>query len=413
MTTEPVIPPPVPQTATQPAVAPVPAAPPVVTAASTDPGQLGTAMQALSTEVVHDLQIKLDGSVEQQIRSALKELDMSDTNSVIFFGSKAQQQLSTISEQMLEKVKTTEVGPAGDLLNSMVTKLKEFEVPNVDPNDKPGFLARLFGAKSEIEEFLGKYDGVKGKIEEITNNLERNKTKLLTDVTYLDKLYDANLDYFRTLEVYIAAGRAKLKELDDKVIPAMAAKVQASEDVVETQNLRDIRAARDDLERRVHDLLLTRQVTMQSLPSIRLVQENDKSLITKINSTIANTVPLWKQQLAQAITIFNSGKAAHAVKAATDLTNDLLKSNAENLRTVNQQVREEVERGVFDIDTVKQANQSLIDTIQDSLRIADEGKKRRAAAEIELTKMEGALRDTLASASAKPSGGTPVAAGNG
>lgn len=366
--------------------------------------ELGTAIAALGAEVVQDLQIKLDGPIEQQIRAVLAELDLSNTNSIIFFGSKVQQQLSTISEQMLEKVRVKEVGPAGDLLNNMVQKLKDFDVPDVDPNEKPGFLARLFGVKSEIETFLGQYDDVKGQIERITTDLEKHKTKLLTDVTYLDKLYDANLQYFRTLEVYIAAGRAKLAELDQSVIPALARQVEASGDMVEAQKLRDIRAARDDLERRVHDLLLTRQVTMQSLPSIRLVQENDKSLITKINSTIANTVPLWKQQLAQAITIYRSGKAAEAVKAASDLTNDLLKANAENLQKVNVQVREQVERGVFDIETVKQANASLIATIEDSLRIADEGKRRRAQAEQDLVKLEQELKHALAAASARTQG---------
>ncbi len=391
-TGQPESPPPLPQTAT----AAAPRAEP--------PADLGTAIAALGAEVVQDLQIKLDGPIEQQIRGVLAELDMSNTNSIIFFGSKAQQQLSTISEQMLEKVRVKEVGPAGDLLNSMVQKLKDFDIPDVDPNEKPGFLARLFGVKSEIENFLGQYDDVKGQIESITTDLEKHKTKLLTDVTYLDKLYDANLDYFRTLEVYIAAGRAKLAELDQSVIPALARQVEASSDMVEAQKLRDIRAARDDLERRVHDLLLTRQVTMQSLPSIRLVQENDKSLITKINSTIANTVPLWKQQLAQAITIFRSGKAAEAVKAASDLTNELLKANAENLQKVNAQVREQVERGVFDIETVKQANASLIATIEDSLRIADEGKRRRAQAEQDLVKLEQELKHALAAASARTQG---------
>ncbi|MCX8100984.1 MAG: toxic anion resistance protein [Geminicoccaceae bacterium] len=402
--TEPQSPPPVPQ-------APAAAAPAAAQPAGETPAErLGTAIATLGAEVVQDLQIKLDGPIEQQIRNVLAELDMGNTSSVIFFGAKAQQQLATISEQMLEKVKVKEVGPAGDLLTSMVQKLKEFEIPDVQPGEKPGLLARLFGIKSEIETFLGQYDEVKAKIEQITVELEKHKTKLLTDVTYLDKLYEANLEYFRTLEVYIAAGRAKLKELDEQVIPELAKKVEASGDMVEAQKLRDIRSARDDLERRVHDLLLTRQVTMQSLPSIRLVQENDKSLITKINSTIANTVPLWKQQLAQAITIYRSGKAAEAVKAASDLTNELLRANAENLQKVNVQVREQVERGVFDIEAVKQANATLIATIEDSLRIADEGKKRRAQAEQDLIKLEDELKQALAAASARAQA-APAAAG--
>jgi uncharacterized protein YaaN involved in tellurite resistance len=380
-------------------------APAATTAAA---GELDTRIAALSQDLVQDLQLKLDGPVEQQVGEVVKEIDMKDTNSIIFFGSKAQQQLSTISEQMLGKVQTKDVGPAGDLLNTMVQKLKDLDIPDVQPGETPGLLSRLFGAKSSIEKFLDRYDGVKDQIESITADLERHKTKLLTDIVGLDKLYDANLDYFRTLEVYIAAGRAKLKELDEKTIPELAKETAAAEDVIEAQKLRDLRAARDDLERRVHDLLLTRQVTMQSLPSIRLVQENDKSLVTKINSTIANTVPLWKQQLAQAVTIFRSGKAAEAVKASSDLTNELLKNNSENLRTANQQVREQMERGVFDIDTVRAANQNLIATIEDSLRIADEGKRKRADAEGELQKMEADLRKTLAAASARAAGAPPA-----
>jgi uncharacterized protein YaaN involved in tellurite resistance len=167
------------------------------------------------------------------------------------------------------------------------------------------------------------------------------------------------------------------------------------------QELRDLRAARDDLERRVHDLKLTRQVTMQSLPSIRLVQENDKSLITKINSTLVNTVPLWETQLAQAVTIQRSQEAAVAIREANDLTNELLTANAENLRETNRVVRSEMERGVFDIEAVKQANASLIATIEESLQIADAGKARRTAAEGDLVKMEQELRDTLSAAKAR------------
>lgn len=173
---------------------------------------------------------------------------------------------------------------------------------------------------------------------------------------------------------------------------------------MKAQELRDLRSARDDLERRVHDLKLTRQVTMQSLPSIRLVQENDKSLVTKINSTLVNTVPLWETQLAQAVTIQRSKDAAEAVRAANDLTNDLLRANSENLRDANRTVREEMERGVFDIEAVKAANANLIATINESLQIADAGKAKRAAAEAELLRMEQELKTTLASAKARQTG---------
>jgi uncharacterized protein YaaN involved in tellurite resistance len=285
----------------------------------------------------------------------------------------------------------------------MVQRLRELDI-GVDAAEKPGFLARLFGAKSQVQKYLDRYEEVRAQVDKITDELEQHKTKMLTDIVKLDKLYDANLDYFRTLEIYIAAGRAKLKELDEKTIPELAKKVEGSEDVIQAQKLRDLRAARDDLERRVHDLLLTRQVTMQSLPSIRLVQENDKSLVTKINSTIANTVPLWRQQLAQAVTIHRMGEAAESVKAASDLTNRLLQSNAENLQQANAEVRRQVERGVFDIETVKAANAKLIATIKESLQIADEGKRKRAEAEQQLRACEAELRKTLAAASARAQG---------
>ena len=362
---------------------------------------LSSQLAAFEQELTGDLQIRLDGPIEQQVQQVLKELDVSDTNSIIFFGSKAQQQLTTISDTMLENVRTKDVGQAGNALNAMVAKLREIDIADVDPTDRPGFFGRLFGIKSEVQKYLDKYEDVRSQIDGITTELEQHKTKMLTDIVKLDKLYDANLDYFRTLEVYIAAGRAKLKELDEQLIPALAKQVEAADDVLQAQQLRDLRAARDDLERRVHDLLLTRQVTMQALPSIRLVQENDKSLVTKINSTIINTVPLWRQQLAQAVTIYRMGEAADSVKAASDLTNELLKSNAENLQTANAEVRRQVERGVFDIETVKEANTKLVATINESLQIADEGKRRRAVAEDQLRAMEAELRKTLAAASAR------------
>ena len=365
---------------------------------------LATQIATLSTELVQDLELNLEGTAVQQVEQAMAELDVTDSNSIIFFGSKAQAQLTEVSDSMLESVRTKDIGPAGDALNSMVKKLRELKFEAIDPRDQPGFFARLFGAKNKLQEYLGQYETVRDQIESISNDLERHKTTLLTDITKLDKLYDVNLDYFRSLEVYIAAGRAKLQELDEKTIPALAKAVEASDDVIEAQKLRDLRSRRDDLERRVHDLLLTRQVTMQSLPSIRLVQENDKSLVTKINSTMANTVPLWRQQLAQAITIYRSGQAAKAVKGATDLTNELLQKNADNLREVNAEVRQQVERGVFDIEVVKHANDQLIATIEDSLRIADEGKAKRKEAEQTLIECEAKLKESLQAASARAAG---------
>ncbi len=345
-----------------------------------------------------------DSERKQRLDQILAQVDVRDSNSIIFFGAKAQEQLTTISDNMLEGVRNKDVGSAGESLNDMVATLRGFNVDELDPNRKPGFFARLFGRAKPIVKFLQKYEQVRKQIDSISNELDGHKTILLTDITSLDRLYSANLDYFHELEMYISAGEEKLRQLDTEVIPAMAAEMKNSEEVIKAQELRDMRSARDDLERRVHDLRLTRQVTMQSLPSIRLVQENDKGLVNKISSTMANTIPLWRQQLATAVTIYRSGAAAETVKRATDLTNDLLEKNAENLKQANAETRRQLERGVFDIESVKKANQMLIDTIEESLQIADEGKRMRADAVGQLEQMEGELRKTLASASARSAG---------
>ena len=373
-------------------------------------GDVETKLAVLSNELTRDLDVEPDAT--REIAAVAGELDLADSNAVLFFGAKAQEQLTELSEQMLENVRTKEVGPAGDLLNQMVGKLKELDVTGLDPQAKTGFIGRLFGLKSQVERYVERYDTVKDQLEDTAVALEKHKTQLLTDITRLDKLYDANLDYFRTLELYIAAGRLKLKELDEELIPQAEAAAGAEDaDVLAAQRLRDLRSVRDDLERRVHDLLLTRQVTMQSLPSVRLVQENDKALVGKINSVLTNTVPLWKQQLAQAVTIYRSGEAAKAVKEATDFTNELLRSNAERLRTANRQVRQQVERGVLDVETVKAANDELVATINDSLEIADDGKRRRAEAETALAQMEKELKTTLEAASARLTHGRAEADG--
>jgi uncharacterized protein YaaN involved in tellurite resistance len=340
----------------------------------------------------------------EAIRQRMSEVDLSNTQSIIAFGSAAQAELQVISQAMLQDVKNKDVGPAGDSLRKIVTTIRGFAVDELDLRREASWWERLLGRAAPFAEFVAQYEGVQGQIDKITSELLSHEHTLLKDIKSLDILYEKTLDFYNELGLYIAAGEAKLADVDATVIPAKEAEVAAApeaDQLIRAQELRDIRSARDDLERRVHDLKLTRQVTMQSLPSIRLVQENDKSLVTKINSTLVNTVPLWETQLAQAVTIQRSKEAAAAVRDANDLTNELLKANAENLQQANRVVREEMERGVFDIDTVKNANATLIATINESLAIADEGKARRAAAEAELVKMEVELRNTLASARAR------------
>jgi len=339
---------------------------------------------------------------KKTLEQLVSEIKVEDRSTILFFGSKAQEEMSTISESMLEGVRNKDLGSAGASLNDMIATIRGFDVDELNPNKKLGFFAKLFGKAKPISVFLSKYDDVRKQINAITDRMEEHKTQLLTDIISLDKLYDANLDYFHKLELYISAGDEKLRQLDDNDIPALVEKAQKdTENLILAQEVRDLRSARDDLERRLHDLRLTRQVAMQSLPSIRLVQENDKTLINKINSTLINTVPLWKNQLAQAVTIFRMGDAAETVKKATDLTNELLEDNADNLRTANAEVRKQMERGVFDIESVRKANTSLIETINDSLKIAEDGKAARSEAAIELEKMENELRKALIAAKSR------------
>ncbi|APG47572.1 toxic anion resistance protein [Phaeobacter porticola] len=348
-----------------------------------------------------------DAATSADIRERMAQIDMSDSNSIINFGSGAQTELQVISQAMLTDVRNKDVGPAGDSLRNIVTTIRGFSVSELDVRRKRSFWERLLGRAAPFAKFTARFEDVQGQIDRITDNLLSHEHQLLKDIKSLDLLYAKTLSFYDELALYIAAGEAKLAELDANEIPALEAAVAAaaeSDQVMRAQELRDMRAARDDLERRVHDLKLTRQVTMQSLPSIRLVQENDKSLVTKINSTLVNTVPLWETQLAQAVTIQRSAEAAAAVRDANDLTNELLTSNAANLRETNKVIRQEMERGVFDIEAVKQANADLIGTIQESLQIADDGKAKRAAAEVDLKKMEAELRDTLAAAKARRDG---------
>ncbi len=364
---------------------------------------------ALLPEPKGDLIVVDAASSEEkaEIDKRIAELDMGNTQSIIRFGSGAQSELQEISQEMLSGVRNKDVGPAGNALRDMVSSIRGFSVDELDPNRKQSWWEKLMGKAKPMAEFMAKYETVQTQIDNISDQLLAHETILLKDIKSLDKLYEKTLDFYDELALYIAAGEEKIRLLDENDIPAMekaVADAPEDEGVMRAQELRDLRSARDDLERRVYDLKLTRQVTMQSLPSIRLVQENDKSLVTKINSTLVNTIPLWETQLAQAVTISRSRDAAEVVRDANDLTNELLKSNAANLKEANKVIRQEMERGVFDIEAVKQANADLIETIQDSLRIADEGKAKRAAAEKDLKVMESELKNTLAAAKAKATG---------
>lgn len=341
-----------------------------------------------------------------RIQALVDSIDIKNTTAIVSFGSSAQADLQALSQSMLEGVKNKDVGPAGDALTGMVTTLRGFTISENDGRTKRSWWERLLGRAAPMAKLMARFETVRGQIDKITDNLLQHETTLMRDIKMLDKLYEKTLTFYEELGLYIKAAEMKIKELDDVTIPGLAAEAESADEsnqILKAQELRDMRAARDDLERRLHDLKLTRQVTMQSLPSIRLVQENDKALVGKIGSTLTNTVPLWETQLAQALTIQRSKEAAEAVRGANDLTNELLTANAANLRDANKIVRTEMERGVFDIEAVKAANADLIATIEESLTITEEGKAKRAAAEAEMKTMESELRKTLAAAKAAPS----------
>jgi uncharacterized protein YaaN involved in tellurite resistance len=353
----------------------------------------------------HDENLPAPLPEEQEVlEAAMAEIDVTDRNSVIYFGTAAQEKLDEISNRMLDGVKSQDTGAAGNALNNMVAKIRGFNMDELNPNRTLSWWEKLIGRAKPLAVFLQQYEEVRDHIDVISNDLEKHKSTLMTDVVSLEKLYDANLDYFHKLELYILAGDRKIEEFNTIILPEYE-EVAADGEMLAVQNLKDMRGFRDDLERRVHDLRLSRQVAMQALPSIRLIQENDKSLINKISSTLVNTVPLWRNQLAQTVTIFRSHDAANAIKDATDLTNDLLEKNAEGLREANAEVRRQMERGVFDIESIKKANQTLIATLNDSMQIAEEGKKARQAALTELQKSEQALKEAILAVKAHREGG--------
>lgn len=347
------------------------------------------------------------GELRTAIEQAMSELDLANSNSVMFFGTAAQGAVTSVADEMLDGVRNKDSGAAGQALNEMVATLRGFSLEEL-AGDKPGLLSRLLGKARPIAKVLQRYEEIRGQIDAISNRLDAHTSVLMRDIALLDRLYEKTLGYFRALAIYIAAGDEHLRRLDTDTLPALARDAETGGEMMQAQALRDMRARRDDLERRVHDLKLTRQVTLQSLPSIRLVQENDKALVTKIGSTMANTLPLWRQQLAMAVTIARSAESGETLQRATDLTNELLTANADSLRQSTNQIRTQVERGVVSIDAVKQANEALIGTIDDTLRIAEEGKRQRAAAEQQLLSCEAALKQALLAARARSVGDTPA-----
>jgi uncharacterized protein YaaN involved in tellurite resistance len=329
------------------------------------------------------------------INNYKQQLKRGDTQSVISYGTEDQRKVTDISERMLTGVRAKDTG-VGDILVDMVTTMRGLDVGVLDPNAKKGGLGWFKAKISPIVKFAEQYETVGSQVAKIESTLTEHRMTLMRDTVMLDKLYNATLEFFFNLDLRITAITERIEEVNNNEIPAAQDKAAITNDMLDAQNVSDIIAFRDDLERKKTDLLLTRQVALQTLPSIRLMQENEKGLCNKIQSQILNGVPLWKNQIAIAISLYKQQDAAKSLKASTDFTNDMLAANAAALKQGTKEIRTQMERGVFDIEVVKKANDTIIASIEEAIAIADEGKRQRAAVEQELVQAEQKLKATLA-----------------
>lgn len=334
----------------------------------------------------------------ERARELASKINLRDSQSIITFGVEAQKATTAVSEQMLQGVRTKDTGPVGEQMNAMVREMKGLDFGELATGKKPGFLKKLFGGASVLQKFLDKYKTVEAQLIASANILEGHRVQMLKDIVALDKQYEATLGLLDALDEQIAAIDYLLNEVNTKEIPALQAKANETQDMNDTQAVRDMTEARDSLERKRSDLLLTRNVTIQALPSIRIVQANDKGLAEKIQTQLLTSVPLWKRTMAVSIAAWRAEEAGKASKAATDFTNDLLVQSAKQLNTSNKVARTEIERGIFDVEAAVQANDLLMQTINDSIDLAEQGKAKRAAAETALQSAEQKLKETLLSA---------------
>lgn len=370
------------------------------TATQTDLSSLMPAPSVGNTQLVSlapaGTQIVAGNVAPERARELASKINIHDTQSIISFGTEAQKAVSQVSDQMLEGVRTKDTGPVGDSLNQMVHEMRGLDFGQL--SQKPGFLSKLLRKASRVTLFLEQYETVQSKINKTQAVLEGHRLNMLRGVKMLDLLYVNTLKLLGSLDEQIAAVQYKLEEVNTVDIPNANQKAQMSQDMADTQYAADLIQARDALERKLHDLQLTRQITIQALPSIRIVQSNEVGLSEKIQSQILNALPLWKRNMALAIEMAKTQNAAKATKAASDFTNEQLRMGSDMLQQSNIAVRTEVERGIVDVESVKYANDKLIQTIEDTITIAQEGKNMRARAETELAQAEQQLKETLLSA---------------
>ena len=336
---------------------------------------------------------QLTDAEKEAVEQFITQIDVTNTDHVLLYGADAQKKIAAFSDSALANVRAADTGAVGDILANLVTELKGF---NADVEPPKNIFEKIFkGAGKQIEMIKAKYDKVEANVTTITDTLEGHQVQLLKDVAMFNRLYDENVDYFHELTMYIVAGDEKLKRVRETDLVELQNAAAASGDAMDAQKANDLSAMCDRFEKKLHDLKLTRQVSMQMAPQIRLLQNNDSMLVERIQSTISNTIPLWKSQMVLALGLHNSQAALKAQTAVTDMTNDLLRKNAETLKVGTIETAKEAERGIIDIETLMETNQSLIDTINEVMTIQKEGHEKRLSAEATLIKMEDELKGKL------------------
>lgn len=342
-------------------------------------------------EVHIEDKIQLTDAEKKAVDDFAAKIDISNANHILQYGADAQAKITQFSDMALEKVRTKDLGSVGDTLSSLVVELKGF-----DPNEqKKGFFGLFKKAGASIAELKAKYDKAEVNVEKVVDVLEGHQITLTKDIAVLDEMFKANMTNFKQLSLYIVAGKKKLEEVQNVTIPAMQAKAAETGAMEDAQAANDYANLANRFEKKLHDLDLTRTVSLQMGPQIRLIQNNDTLMVEKIQTTLLNTIPLWKSQMVLALGLAHSEQAMQAQKAVSDTTNELLKKNAELLKQTTVGVAQESERGIVDIETLKHTNQMLIDTLDEVVKIQNDGRAKRKAAEVELMNIETQLKDKM------------------
>lgn len=345
-------------------------------------------------DAIESLDSALTEAERKQVEEFSKTIDLTNPDHVMLYGADAQKKISSFADSVLGNVKTDDTGEVGDMLTKLIAELKGFNAAGEAPK---GLKRLFFGAKQQLASLQAKYEDVSANVEVIAGSLEQHQVQLLKDVAMFNRLYDMNLAYFHELTLYIVAGEKRLAEVRATDLAAAQEKAKQSGDAMDAQKANDLDAQCDRFEKKLHDLKLTRQISMQMAPQIRLLQNNNSLLVERIQSTLVNTLPLWKNQMVLALGLHHSQQAMQAQRAVTDMTNELLKKNAEALKMGTIETAKESERGVIDLETLTATNQSLIDTINEVTRIQQEGRQKRLEAEKTLAAMERDLKQKLLS----------------